>query len=350
VFSAAEAAQYGLRWPIYNEELIALLETFTGPPEVAAQADPHIQAPYAHVFTMGLQRALTDAIVLETTYVMTQGRKFVMSRTYNQVDRETGRRPNPALQQDFYFDNEQRTSYHSWQTSLRQRMTRNLQFSAYYTRSRNMANFGGDMAGSYIGDTYDVVQDFWNPDVEWGPAVGDVTHSFSGTLIYEVPSQWFSSRVFQHLIGGWQVAGIIRADSGIPFTVSQTSTTVGARPDLVDPDHAINPNFGAQDLQYLNRDAFAMVPLNPVSRATVRPGTYPNNGLRMPSTKNVDLSFAKFVRVGANRKLELRLDVLNAFNWVNYTAIQRSINASNFGRVIGTGPARDVQLQIRFSF
>lgn len=60
--------------------------------------DPHLQAPYAMVFTVGMRRALGAATVVDAAYVGTRGHTFRMSRTYNQPDRVTGIRPNRASQ------------------------------------------------------------------------------------------------------------------------------------------------------------------------------------------------------------------------------------------------------------
>src|SRR5436309_12490073 len=69
-------------------------------------------------YTLGIQRALTPSLVLESAFVGTRGVKFVMVRTFKLVDRITGIRPNPGDIQGSYNDNSQQTNYNSWQRSL----------------------------------------------------------------------------------------------------------------------------------------------------------------------------------------------------------------------------------------
>ncbi len=92
-FSRAEAAALGLKWPVYNEDMIALFQRIaSGSPEVTVLMDPHIQGPYAMVYTLGLQRALNPYIVFEAAYLGTVGKKYPLPRQYNAVDRTTGLR------------------------------------------------------------------------------------------------------------------------------------------------------------------------------------------------------------------------------------------------------------------
>ena len=86
----------------------------------------------------------------------------------------------------------------------------------------------------------------------------------------------------------------------------------------------------------------------------------------------LDLSVARFIRFGGNRRLELRVDAFNALNafaitGVNNTLQVRSltdptptnlsrdasgtlINSTGFGAVNAVAPARQVQLMARFTF
>ncbi len=354
-FSRAEAAALGLRWPVYNEDMITLFQNInTGNPEVTVLMDPHIQGPYAMVYTLGAQRALSPYIVAEVAYLGTVGKKYPLPRQYNAVDRVTGQRPNPRLNQDVYYDNSGHTEYHSLQTSLRQRTNKNLTFSINYTLGKSMGLSGGDGAPTFIGDSFQATQDFFNPEAEWGPSTGDVRHAFVSSVIYEVPETWFSSSWSKSVLSRWQAAVIFRALSGQPFNVTQTSQAPGSRPDLVDPEGAINEaccDVRGRSLQYLNPTAFAPVPVSAVSRATVRPGTTPSLGLRLPGYRTVDLSVSKSFGLGSGRsRFEVRADMLKVFDLVNVTGVSANISSSNFGQVTATGDARIIQLQGRFSF
>jgi hypothetical protein len=66
--------------------------------------------------------------------------------------------------------------------------------------------------------------------------------------------------------------------------------------------------------------------------------------------KNVDVSVGKLFSVGGRKRIELRADILNALNWINYVATSTNRSSSNFGQITGVGAARVAQVQARFSF
>ena len=178
-----------------------------------------------------------------------------------------------------------------------------------------------------------------------------ITHAFIGSVIYQVPGQKWSSALARHLIGGWQISGIFRTTTGVPLVVTQTSTKAGSRPDVVDFPNAYKTGCcDLSNMQYLNPAAFAAVPISSISRETIRAGNVGNGAFRGPKYRNLDVSFGKSFTVSGSKTIELRADVLNFFNWINFTTIQTNITAANFGQAVGTDAARVAQLQIRFAF
>ena len=87
-----------------------------------------------------------------------------MARQYNEVDRLTDLRPNPSLSQGIYWDGSQRTTFHSWQNSFYQRLTRDFSANVNYTWGSAMAHTGGDISPGFIGDSTANVQDFFDID------------------------------------------------------------------------------------------------------------------------------------------------------------------------------------------
>jgi hypothetical protein len=354
-FTSVDVQQMGIQYPIYNEDMRARLEAthVAGPLDpVFRLVDPNLQAPYAMVYSTGIQRQLGRSTMVDLAYVGTRGYKFRMSRTYNQPDRITGLRPNPALQAGAYIDNSQETTYDSLQTAVRQRLTSNLQFNLNYTLSSTRSNYDGDNPLNSVNDAGETIQEFFETDTNWGPAIGDSRHVFIGTVIYDIPELSRGPRVIRPIVGGWQISGIFRARSGEPVTVTQATVRAGSRPDLIDGSNVYSGNccnIYDNNMQYLNRSAFQPVPLTSVNEP-LRPGNTGNGQFRLPGFKNLDVSLTKSIGIGGPRRLELRADVLNAFNWVNYVSVQSNITAANFGVINGTGAARVAQLQARFSF
>jgi hypothetical protein len=299
---------------------------------------------YAMNYTLGIQRALSSSLMLETAYVGTRGVKLRLARTYNQADRLTGIRPNPTDVSANYNDDSQQTVYHSWQTSLKKRFTRGLLFNVHHTWGKGLSYTGGNVGW---GDTIGNIEDFQNVKIEHGPSTGDTTHNVTADLVYALPTPFVNSAVSRHVLGGWQISSIWNGRTGVPITITQS----GGRPDIVDFQGAVNKtccSFG--NLQYLNPAAFQLVDVSRASGRTVRRGYAGAAPLRGPGFTNLNLSLGKSIPFGEGKNLEFKTDMLNALNQTQYTSIITNMSAPSFGRAVGTASARVIQVQLRLTF
>ncbi len=347
-FTRAESAALGLRWPLYEEDVTKLIQAegnvLGG---IGRRYNPHMVPPYAMNYTLGFQRALTRSLVLETAYVGTRGVKFNLYRNFNDVDRVTGLRPNPNDITGPYLDNSGQSNYNSWQTSLRQRMTRGLLFNLHHTWGKALSYNGGDVAPGHIGDSRGDVQDFALVKLERALSTGDIMHYVAADWVYEVPGLFRNSRAAQAVLGGWQFSGIFRANSGPALGVTQT----GGRPDILDIKNQVNKECcGFGRLQYLNPAAYRLVPVSSASSRTVRRGEANATPLRAPGNWNVDFSLGKNFPITEGKTFELKADLQNALNHTQYINVSTNLSGINFGQVNGTRTARVVQLQLRFAF
>lgn len=145
----------------------------------------------------------------------------------------------------------------------------------------------------------------------------------------------------------YKCGGIYTAESGPPINVTQATTHQSSRADFVGGNpYAVNPEA---TLQYLSPASFARVPIG-MGGAPVRPGNLGRNALRAPGFWNIDLALSKNFRFGERYGLQIRCDMLNAFNHTNFSGISTGIETANFGRFTSTRGARLVQLNGRFTF
>jgi hypothetical protein len=310
--------------------------------------DPHSQNPYSMNFYLGLQRELTGSLMLESGFVGTRGVKFRLERNFNEVDRLTGLRPNPNLGTGIYLDSSQTTSYSSWQSSLRKRFSHSVLANANYTWGKALGINGGDTGASFSGDTAFTIQNFFDARSNRGPAAGDVTHYFTGDFIYELPRVSTTNGIVRGALGGWQVAGIFTARTGTPLLISQSCAISACRPDYVGGDPTTT-NY-KETLQYLNKAAFAKVPVGSASGATLRAGNLGNGAVRLPGIWNIDTSISKIFGLTESLRLQVRGDMFNFFNHTNFSGVTTDINSSNFGRFTSTAGTRLMQLNARLSF
>ena len=355
-FSAAEASALGLQYPVYNEDMYRRYASIYTPGPLSAVGlliDPTIQVPNAQVYMVGVQRAIGATTVADVAYVGTRGNHFRMARTYNEPDRITGIRPNLELNQATYVDDSQSTTYNSLQTSLKQRMSSRFQYTLNYTWSSTRANYDGDNTLSSVNDASQTNQDFFDVDANWGPAIGDVAHSFISSVIYETPGADWSSAWARTIFGQWQVSGIFRLRTGEPLIVTQPSSKAGSRPDVLDAGNAINSGMLRHRRQQHAVPQSGGVPVGAAERG-VASDPQGRQCRRRPVSGALVQEPRPLAQQGdpprRPRRLELRADVLNALNWVNYASVQTNLTASDFGRINGTGPARVAQVQARFVF
>jgi len=341
--SSIELDRLGIRYPITIDQAAGLLRSPGAGLRSGDQADTMMQAPYALNYSFGIQRALGASLMLETAFVGTSGRKFLAVRQYNQPDRLTGIRPNPNLVQGRYWDNSDSTQYASWQTSLRKHYSHGFTGSVHYTWGKAISYQDGDLSYSNNQST----QDFANMRAERARAKEDLQHVFVGNWIYTIPIFSNSAPLLRNTLGNWQASSIFRAQSGFPINISQSSARIASRPDILLDFKGAILNSG---LQYLNPAAFALVPINSVSRQPVRPGNIGRMALTAPGRWNVDFSLAKNFRFLENVQVQFRADMLNVFNHIDLVAVATNVVASNFGQLTGGTEPRTIQFHMRFSF
>lgn len=343
IFTRADIERLGLVYPITNANSLQYVRNPSAPWSNTS-INTNFPNPYSIQFNVGVQRAITSSLMIETAYVGTRGVKLILVRDYNQVDRITGTR-NPAFGQNRYYDTSESSHYHSWQSSLRKRLSRDFLFNVHYTYANNMSYNDGDLL--LPGPR---PQDINNLRAEKGPTPFDLRHNFVTDFLYEAPFlRWsgFTGRTARLALGGWQISGVLRANTGGPVDLSQPSSVPGSRPDYVSGT-PINDNY-RDTLQYLNPAAFARVPIVAASGATARPGTIGRNALRAPGAWILDTGLAKNFNFTEQVRFQFRAELFNAFNHTNLGGLSTNITAANFGRLTSAA-ARGIQLNGRFSF
>jgi len=81
-------------------------------------------------------------------------------------------------------------------------------------------------------------------------------------------------------------------------------------------------------------------------------GTFGNagrNSVEGPDYRNLSVAAVKLVPAGAAR-VQLRLEVFNVFNRVNFDLPDAFLGSPTFGRILSAGPPRRIQLGARVSF
>jgi hypothetical protein len=205
-----------------------------------------------------------------------------------------------------------------------------------------MANHSN--SGGRIVNTYDIWSDY-------GPAAWDIPHRFVLSYMWEIPFLRESpNKILRSLLGGWQVSGVSTFQSGTPLNVviqgdrANTGDSPSQRPDVIG-----NPRVSCQD----NPTGLGLVNcIDPAAFATPAQYTFgnaPRNMLRGFSDKTTDLSLMKGFEVGPT-DLQIRVEVFNLFNTVNWGSPNTTLGSASFGRVTSAGAMRRMQLGAKLVF
>jgi hypothetical protein len=181
----------------------------------------------------------------------------------------------------------------------------------------------------------------------------------------------------KHVLGGWEVGTIAQASSGLPVTVftgpipgltnrvSGTGYTGNQRPNVV-PGQSCHATSGPKE-QILNPNAWTLTGFEL--------GTFGNSGRGVcegPGFFQVDLALYKNVSITKRIKAQLRFEVFNVFNRVNFVGVSTSLSpisatldtgdqhtatkiidyqpSGAFGQATGTRDPRQAQFGIKLMF
>jgi hypothetical protein len=253
-------------------------------------------------------------------------------------------------------------NYHGMIVTLRHSLSKGFAFDFNYTWAHSIDNGSGTASGS--GQFGGILQNVFVPSLNRGDSSFDFRHSFNANFVYQLPFGKGkmllngAPRWLDEIVGGWQVSGLVRVQSGANVNVAG--------------DGVFNANYwnssGAYPINGVKPAAGLTIDQNGIpslfSSTTVStqfvdalPGDpSPRNTFRLPWNRNVDLTVVKdFHLPWEHHSLQIRGDAFNAFNFVNFvgtgTGISLSLsNPSTFGEFNTAADARVLQLAARYSF
>jgi hypothetical protein len=411
----------------------ALVAAFTSNPtnrsyQPRAYANEYTIPERVYQYTASVQRELPGRMAATVAYVGSQGRNLFLRSVANNIT-QVITNPNPANAaivirqfsipvrdaagnitgvQNPFAEVDFKTSgghdaYNALMMSMTRRSASGLSMNAQYTLGKSFGNTGGSNEADTAANNARTL-DQWEYDNGYNKF--DVRHTFNLSLLYPLPyghgRQHPANGIADAILGGWDIGGIINARSGVPVNVLVT------RPDIVYVDGAgivfanpaagrtaiINTPGGGASRNVRRPDLIPAVDpfisdggvvfLNPAAFATPKPGTFGNlerNSLHGPHFRQLDFVAAKHFPLGGIRNAEIRIEVFNLLDTVNFAnpagvlplalpaAATTETNklqpgqpytaaaAGSFGQITGTvnktvglGTPRQVQLAFRLNF
>jgi hypothetical protein len=267
------------------------------------------------------------------------------------VPRTNERRLDPRYSTNLRISNDAESWYDGLQIELIKHMSRGLQLSASYTRSRSLDTTS---EATFVG-AGDSNQQGPNSAYAKGYSRFHTPHRFALNGTYLMP--FFSNRsdLLGQVLGGWQLSGVLRLASGTPFTVTQAGVDLDfdgfaeARPVLVDRSILGRTiNDPATSVQQLPASAFRLYTAGDTLDSVVPRNAFYGDGLN-----TLDLGLFKSFKLGLEKSLSVRFEAFNVFNAVQYGFPTTDVSSATFGQVLGVHSVyipRTLQLAVRFRY
>jgi hypothetical protein len=339
-----------LRYPV--EPFIA---AGTAPLPNVEGFNPNKPEIYAQQWNLTLIHELPGNSSIQAAYVGNHGLNLTRQRNINFFDPALGRRPIPNVANVTMLFNDAQSVYHAMQLSYVRRMANGLQGQFNYTWAKVIDNVQD--YGLYSMQPQD--NRCLGP-CDRGLGSGDIRHNVTYQILYQLPfgqGKAFGGGVggfMGKVISGWELSSLALIRSGIatmvqiPISAFGDNSTANQRPNRVAGQPILNPNKTINSWY------------NPAAFAQPAAGTFGNAGRNVgkgPDFWQFDASLSKNTNITEGTNLIFRAEVFNLFNRPNFDFANGFFGTPNFGRIfntfgrtIGFGTSRQIQLSLRLRF
>jgi hypothetical protein len=308
--------------------------------------DHDFQTEYAKNATAGVQHEVTSNTTIEVSYLWSGITGADSSTVLNVPQPGPGaiaaRRPVPQLANISEIRWNGYSNYNGVTFKVSRRFSRGLSYSANYTLSKAIDDASDP--GATVAET-NLPQNVYDLSSERAPSSFDHRHRLVANVIYALPEP-SGSGVWAALGRDWQVTGIATVQSGSPFTVNLGTdvANIGSGP-AQRPNATCDPNSGGAGTsqQWFNTACFSLP----------APFTFGNSGrntVLTPAYADVDLGVQRSIRLSRDVQLQVRWEIFNLLNRVNFDTPNRTAFTANFGRIFSAEPARQMQGGIKLIF
>jgi Carboxypeptidase regulatory-like domain len=333
-------------------------------PATVTGLSPDGHVPTVYNYSLGVQRELPFATLLDVSYVGSQSRHLPEQDPFNYVpfgsawlpqnqDATLGApqyngnttlptqlyRPYAGLTSGSYYTFGSSSNYNSLQIAANHRVGHGLIFGVSYSWAKALGIPGASLGTPGVGSILDTRA------FNYGPLGFDQTQTLVINYIYNFPNVarpgFANNVVAKTILNGWQYGGLINITGGVPITPTYSISGVSAltlnREITGSEDVAprvvltCNPNLsmGARNInEWINTSCFA-----PASVGSVADDSGINR-LRGPGTNQWDMSLYKRINVTEKAYAQLRLEAYNAFNHTQWASVNSTIVFNSSGQII----------------
>ena len=251
-------------------------------------------------------------------------------------------RPYPRFTTVALFrDNVGNSTYEAAALKLEKRLSHGFTVNAAFTFSKLIDDASSVFSqtifsGPVLNSTG--AADAFNRHLEKSLSSGDIPRVFALGWVYEIPRLW--------KISGWQLAGLVRVQTGAAIAVTQATNNNSSLGFAVQrPNQLANPNnfAGRSVARYFDTAAFAAVPQFVI-------GNSARNPVRGPGLQNADLMIGKIFPLNERVRLEFRAEAFNVSNTPALNDPNGSFGSAAFGTITSAGAPRDFEFVVKLHF
>lgn len=274
-------------------------------PIITPFASDHVE-PYVQQGNLGIEVELQKDLTVSASYLVAKGTHLAQTRDVNlglsQTPAQIGiagtttilsyerfplLRPIVGFDRILVFESDANSIYHGLAVQATKRFSHNFQFLGSYTFGKVIDDNPHQYAANPGVTDGVMVADSSNRRADRGAGNNDQRHRFVLSGIWELNYASHLSPGAKALLGGWQLSGILAAQSGHPYS------------GLVSFDLNNDRNNANDRTPGLGRDTFYL-----------------------PATVSLDLRVTRSIQLGEGIKLLLNGEAFNIFNHGNITSVR----------------------------
>jgi hypothetical protein len=322
--------------------------------------DPLNKNPYTWQYSFGVQRQVTRTVLLEMNYVGSVSHHQLRTPNVNFAD--LGSVVANANSSTPYSSTAIFNPYKGFTSIGSNRFDSNYNYNALQVFASKRAGFiTSTIAYTWskaLGDSNgnnQTLENWSNLNYNYGYLSNDRRHAFVATFVVQAPDLKGQNFLLREVVGGWQVSGVARLQSGAYNNVQVNSlVNLGSvRPDYVQGARIYNPHAGV--CGYLNNGSGAGCndsnkPFVATPKTLARFGNAPYGAVLGPGLAQTDATLSKFFPVTERVRVKIQADAFNILNRTNFNGLNLTASNSNFGTISSAFPPRQLQLGLKVLF
>ncbi len=330
---------------------------------------------YVMQYTMNLQRQIAPNLIVTASYIGTHGVHMPFrSDDFNMVlpslapqgylwpsPRGSGTELNPNTGQDSGLIWDSSSFYNSLQLQVVRQFSRGFQIQGTYTWSRCLDTGSTSLVADAFSNSLNGLLWFDNAE-RLGPCDYNIPQNLVVNSVWDVPGYQGGNKLLRGVARGWELGGILTAQSGSPFTPVVGGDPLGQNNTVpLDFPNRLGGS-GCQSLTTGNILNYVKTQCLAFPSPSTLLGNLARNSLAGPFYTDLDFSVFKnnHVRLlGENTNIQIRFESFNVLNRPNFLApldnstafSQAGAPVPAFGRIDALiNPGREIQAAVKVTW